>query len=125
MGTGDSFVLLVVLDEDVLGVEFEVGVGEEVLDGFLDLVEEVSLVVGEDFLGVEEFLAGVEFAELEGVYGLDYDAVGDSLAGWEAAAVLLDYVNHIVRIVVVMMRFVLMDELVLAKGDYDSVLEVV
>jgi len=98
-------------------VDVEVGVGELLLHGLADLVEEVSLGVRLDEGELIELVVGFEQLEFALVDGFDDDAVGDTLAGGEAAAVALDDTHHVVRLVLFCF-FV-------AEGDDDVVLEVV
>ena len=49
---------------------------------------------------------------------LDDDAIGNSFSGWEAAAVVLDYVDYVVGVVVLLLAV----RVLLPEGNHDAVL---
>ena len=73
------------------------------LNCLLYLVEKISLIIREYFLCSEHFLTWVEFAKLERIDCLNYDTIWYPFAGWKAAAVFLNDMNNVIRIMIVMM----------------------
>ena len=63
------------------------------------------------------------FAKLSGVNGFDDDAIRDAFASGEAAAVLLNDMDHVVRVEVVLLLPCFL--VLLPKGNDDRMLQVV